>query len=124
MLNFGDDALLVAICWIKSQNTMAQQAMLILVLSILSLGAGHSTFKAVARSSTHTILAAYGLEHRRSEVHHSVPTPPICLHIERIADGQMSLMKSSCSCCFESYSRDVVRRILNTKLPPWLGIRE
>ncbi|RVW97936.1 PHD and RING finger domain-containing protein 1 [Vitis vinifera] len=82
-----------------------------------------STFKDVARSSTHTILAAYGLEHRRSEVH-SVPTPPICSHIERIADGQMSLMKSSCSCCFDSYVRDVVRRILNTKLPHWLGIRE
>lgn len=84
---------------------------------------GLSTFKDVARSSTHTILAAYGLEHRRSEVH-SVPTPPICSHIERIADGQMSLMKSSCSCCFDSYVRDVVRRILNTKLPHWLGIRE
>lgn len=90
---------------------------------VTSLSAGHSTFKDVARSSTHTILAAYGLEHRRSEVR-SVPTPPICTHIERIADGQMSLMKSSCSCCFDSYARDVVRRILNTKLPNWLGIRE
>ncbi|KAJ0013929.1 hypothetical protein Pint_19740 [Pistacia integerrima] len=37
----------------------------------------HSIFKDIARSSTHTILAACGLEHRRSEVH--LVHPPINL---------------------------------------------
>ncbi|KAJ6876444.1 hypothetical protein NC651_029435 [Populus alba x Populus x berolinensis] len=49
----------------------------------------HDTFKDIARSSTHTILAACGLEHKRSEVH-TVPLPSTCTHIDRVDAGQTS----------------------------------
>ncbi|GAV66372.1 PHD domain-containing protein/zf-RING_2 domain-containing protein [Cephalotus follicularis] len=82
---------------------------------------GNSTFKDIARSSTHTILAACGLEHRWSEVH-TVPPPPMCTHVERVVAGQTSLMKGFCTCCFDSFVRDVVKRILDTRLPQWLSL--
>ncbi|KAG7969324.1 hypothetical protein I3843_07G025900 [Carya illinoinensis] len=83
---------------------------------------GHSTFKDIARSSTHTIVAACGIEHRRSEVHCPVPPPSVCSHIELMAGGQTSLMKGCCSSCFESFVGDVVKRIMDTKMPPWLSL--
>ncbi|KAK9292964.1 hypothetical protein L1049_020946 [Liquidambar formosana] len=82
-----------------------------------------STFKDVARKSTHTILAACGLEHRRSEVY-SMQPPPICSHVETMADGQMSLLKGYCSSCFDSIVRNVVKTILNSRLPHWLRCRD
>ncbi|KDP23423.1 hypothetical protein JCGZ_23256 [Jatropha curcas] len=82
---------------------------------------GHDTFKDIARSSTHTILAACGLEHKRSEVH-SVPPPSICIHGDRLIAGQTSIMKDFCSSCFDSFARDVVKRIMDTRLPQWLSL--
>ncbi|KAJ4719374.1 PHD and RING finger domain-containing 1 [Melia azedarach] len=79
-----------------------------------------STFKDIASSSTHTILAACGLEHR-SEVH-IVHPPSTCSHVERVAGGQTSLMKGQCSSCFDSFVRDVVKRIMDTRLPQWLSL--
>ncbi|KAL5786757.1 hypothetical protein ACOSQ2_009149 [Xanthoceras sorbifolium] len=81
----------------------------------------NSTFKDIARSSTHTILAACGLEHRRSEVQ-VVHPPSICPHVERVAAGQTSLMKGFCSPCFDSFVKDVVKRIMDTRLPQWLSL--
>ncbi|KAJ6928433.1 hypothetical protein NC652_012513 [Populus alba x Populus x berolinensis] len=52
----------------------------------------HDTFKDISRSSTHTILAACGLEHKRSEVH-TVPPPSTCIHMDRVVAGQTSPMK-------------------------------
>ncbi|KAH9689584.1 F18C1.6 protein [Citrus sinensis] len=80
-----------------------------------------STFKDIAGSSTHTILAACGLEHSRSEVH-IVPPPSICSHVERVSSGQTSLMKSHCSSCFDSFIKEVVKRIMDTRLPQWLSL--
>ncbi|XP_022719490.1 remodeling and spacing factor 1-like isoform X2 [Durio zibethinus] len=55
----------------------------------------NGTFKDIATSSMHTLLAACGLEHRRNEVH-IVPPPLNCTHIERLAaGGQASLMKGN-----------------------------
>ncbi|KAJ8772037.1 hypothetical protein K2173_027214 [Erythroxylum novogranatense] len=82
---------------------------------------GHHTFKDIARSSTHTILAACGLEHRRSEVH-TVPLPPPCSHRDAVSIGELSLMKGFCSSCFDSFVRDVVKRILDTRPPQWLSL--
>ncbi|XP_044499916.1 uncharacterized protein LOC123221212 [Mangifera indica] len=80
-----------------------------------------STFKDIARSSTHTILAACGLEHRRNEVYFVHP-PSICSHVERLAVGQTSLMKGFCSSCFDTFVKDVVKRIMDTRMPQWLSL--
>ncbi|CAK7340593.1 unnamed protein product [Dovyalis caffra] len=81
----------------------------------------HDTFKDIARSSTHTILAACGLEHKRSEVH-TVPQPSTCIHIDRVVAGQTSVMKGCCSSCFDSFVRDVVKRIMDTRPRQWLTL--
>ncbi|XP_065852816.1 uncharacterized protein [Euphorbia lathyris] len=82
---------------------------------------GHDTFKEIARSSTHTILAACGLEHKRSEVQ-LVPAPSICVHGDRVIAGETSIMKGFCSSCFDCFARDVVKRIMDTRLPRWLSL--
>ncbi|XP_027364947.1 bromodomain adjacent to zinc finger domain protein 1A [Abrus precatorius] len=83
---------------------------------------GHNTFKDVTRSSMHTILAACGLEHKKSEVC-TVPTPSVCPHIELMAGGQTSLIKGCCSSCFDSFVGDVVKRILDTRISSqWLRL--
>lgn len=87
-----------------------------------SFDLGHSTFKDIARSSTHTIVVACGIEHRRSEVYYPVPPPSVCSHIELMAGGQTSLMKGCCSSCFETFVGDVVKRIMDTKMPSWLSL--
>jgi len=82
-----------------------------------------NTFKDIARSSTHTILAACGLEHTRSEVYYSIPPPSVCSHIELMTGGQTSLMKGCCSSCFDSFVGDVVKKIMDAKMPPtWLSL--
>ena len=83
--------------------------------------ADNGTFKDIATSSMDTLLAACGLEHRRSEVH-IVPSPSSCTHIERVAAGQVSLMKGCCSTCFDSFVKDVVERIMDTRSPHWLSL--
>ncbi|XP_030459784.1 uncharacterized protein LOC115680175 [Syzygium oleosum] len=83
---------------------------------------GHGEFKEIARCSTHTVLAACGLEHRRSEVY-TIPPPSVCSHIDKIATGQTSLMRGVCSTCFDVFVRDVTQNIMNTRLPPrWLSL--
>ncbi|KAF9669871.1 hypothetical protein SADUNF_Sadunf13G0009600 [Salix dunnii] len=81
----------------------------------------HDTLKDIARSSTHTILAACGLEHKRSEVH-TVPLPSTCTHIDRVVAGQTSVMRGCCSSCFDSFVRDVVKRIMDTRPRQWLTL--
>ncbi|XP_058738496.1 uncharacterized protein LOC131610541 isoform X2 [Vicia villosa] len=82
----------------------------------------YSTFKDIAKSSTHTILAACGLEHKTSEVC-MAPPPSVCPHIELIAGGQTSMMKGCCSSCFDSFVGDVVKRILDTRMSSqWLRL--
>ncbi|CAL5330128.1 unnamed protein product [Camellia sinensis] len=73
-----------------------------------------TTFKDIARISTHTILASCGIEHQASEVY-PVQPPSMCNHAEAMASGQMSLMKGFCTSCFDSFVRRVVREITNTQ---------
>lgn len=82
---------------------------------------GRDTFKDIARGATHTILAACGLEHKRTEVH-ALPPPSSCSHVDRVAAGQTSMMKGFCSSCFDSFVRDVVKRIMDTRMPQWLSL--
>ncbi|KAK7258968.1 hypothetical protein RIF29_24561 [Crotalaria pallida] len=77
---------------------------------------GYSTFKDIARSSTHTILAACGLEHKKSVVCTVPPPPCVCPHIEIMAGGETSLIKGCCSSCFDAFVGDVVKRILDSKM--------
>ncbi|KAM1095392.1 hypothetical protein EV1_010372 [Malus domestica] len=79
------------------------------------------TFNDIARRSTHTVLAACGHQHRSNEVV-VVPPPSTCSHIELTACGMTSLMRGCCSCCFESFVGEVVKRILDTKLQHWLSL--
>ncbi|CAK8544569.1 unnamed protein product [Lathyrus sativus] len=82
----------------------------------------YSTFKDIARSSTHTILAACGLEHKTSEVC-TAPPPSVCPHVELIAGGQTSMIKGCCSSCFDSFVGNVVKRILDTRMSSqWLRL--
>ncbi|KAK7392062.1 hypothetical protein VNO78_20489 [Psophocarpus tetragonolobus] len=83
---------------------------------------GQSTFKDIARSCMHTILAACDLEHKKSEVC-TVPPPTACPHMELMAGGQTSLIKGCCSSCFDSFVGDVVKRILDTRISSqWLRL--
>ncbi|KAJ6807764.1 chromodomain-helicase-DNA-binding protein 5-like [Iris pallida] len=70
-----------------------------------------TTFKEVGRKSTHTILAACGIEHRRDMVSADVEPPNDCAHDP--ADGPAHLAKGCCSSCFNSFVKDVVLRLLN-----------
>ncbi|KAI9081042.1 hypothetical protein K1719_037022 [Acacia pycnantha] len=82
---------------------------------------GNSTIKDIARISLNTILAACGLEHKRSEVC-AVPPPSACPHIELMAGGQTSIIKGCCSSCFDSFVGDVVKRIMDTRMSQWLRL--
>ncbi|XP_071932439.1 uncharacterized protein [Coffea arabica] len=75
----------------------------------------YSTFKDVARSSTHTILAACGLEHRLNEVY-PMQALLICSHAEQKAGGQSSPSKDHCSSCFDLLVRNVVRERMSTRV--------
>ncbi|KAE8675425.1 Detected protein of confused Function [Hibiscus syriacus] len=81
----------------------------------------NGTLKDITTSSMHTLLAACGLEHRSSEVQ-IVPPSSICVHIERVAAGQASLMKGCCLTCFDSFVKDVVKRIMDARSRRWLSL--
>ncbi|CAA3007028.1 Hypothetical predicted protein [Olea europaea subsp. europaea] len=76
-----------------------------------NLELGYSNFKDIAWSSTHTILAACGLEHGPEEVC-PVNNPLYCNHFENATIMQRSLMKGQCSSCFDLFVRNVVREIM------------
>ncbi|KAE8677763.1 protein DEHYDRATION-INDUCED 19-like protein 3-like [Hibiscus syriacus] len=81
----------------------------------------NGTLKDIATSSMHTLLAACGLEHRSSEVQ-IVPPSSNCVHVERVAAGQASLMKGCCLTCFDSLVKDVVKRIMDARSRRWLSL--
>ncbi|KAK1291139.1 hypothetical protein QJS10_CPB17g00396 [Acorus calamus] len=73
---------------------------------------GVDRFKKVARSATHTILAACGLEHSESNVCSDLPKP-LCSHGDRTLRAQDSnLMPDSCRECFYAYVKNVVSSVL------------
>ncbi|KAK7284406.1 hypothetical protein RJT34_19152 [Clitoria ternatea] len=112
---------------VESSNHIVKEELQSMVKSHLrrlsrDIDLGYSTFKDIARSSTHTVLAACDLEHNKSEVC-SVPRPPACPHFELMAGGQMSLINGCCSSCFDSFVGDVVRRVLDTRTSSqWLRL--
>ncbi|XP_031120117.1 uncharacterized protein LOC116023266 isoform X1 [Ipomoea triloba] len=68
-------------------------------------------FKEIARLSTHSILAACGLEKRRS----GIPAFPnsICFHVNEASEIRRStLMPNSCRECFFLFVKDVVSSIM------------
>ncbi|KAK4406741.1 hypothetical protein Sango_0680600 [Sesamum angolense] len=78
---------------------------------------GYVTFKHIARTSTHTILAAFGLEHRWNEVHPVQTRPLICDHFDRSSNRQMRPIAGQCSSCFDRFVRNVVMEIMSTRVP-------
>ncbi|KAJ0105095.1 hypothetical protein Patl1_18966 [Pistacia atlantica] len=76
---------------------------------------GFDVFKEVARRATHTILAACGLEHPRSNIR-IFPSLVVCSHSEHIQQLHKStLMPNSCRECFHIFVRDVVKAIMFEK---------
>ncbi|KAJ8560582.1 hypothetical protein K7X08_022442 [Anisodus acutangulus] len=69
------------------------------------------TFKQVARLTTHSILAACGLEHKAPGIS---PLPEcVCVHAEEDKEVRRStLMPKSCRECFFSFVKNVVNTIL------------
>lgn len=88
------------------------------------LFSGPDDLKDIARSSTHTILAACGLDPRKTEVHTGpLPPPPSgCMHSKVAACGQTSLIKGLCWACFDAYVGDVVECIKKTRSRQWLSL--
>ncbi|GAA0173760.1 hypothetical protein LIER_27308 [Lithospermum erythrorhizon] len=76
----------------------------------------HSTFKDIARSSTHTILAICGAEHRQRDVH-PVQTSLICHHTEGAGNVQTSRAKGPCFPCFDHFVKSVVSEIMRVRVP-------
>ncbi|XP_068637946.1 PHD and RING finger domain-containing protein C126.07c-like [Aristolochia californica] len=76
---------------------------------------GVEKFKEVARSATHTILAACGLEHSKSNVCRFPSV--VCRHVGQTHQIHLSnLMPGSCRECFYSFVKDVVRSLMDEKL--------
>ncbi|KAJ7977890.1 PHD and RING finger domain-containing protein [Quillaja saponaria] len=133
-LNIGTDGLPPFIVREVSDNHLAKAQVESIVESHLtglphaidldclsSVDPDRSTFKAITMSSTHTILAACGLEHKTNEIC-TVPPPSVCPHIELVAGGQTSLIKGCCSSCFDLFVGDVVKKIMDTKISAWLSL--
>ncbi|KAL1531654.1 hypothetical protein AAHA92_31771 [Salvia divinorum] len=71
-------------------------------------------FKEIARLSTHSILAACGLEHPRP----GLPSIPgiVCSHLSSVGQHQKSsLMPRSCRECFYAFVKEVVNRVVLQK---------
>ncbi|KAM7279456.1 hypothetical protein ACFE04_006590 [Oxalis oulophora] len=75
---------------------------------------GIDEFKEVARVCTHTILAACGLEHRKSEAR---PFPScVCSHTNEIQQlNKSSLMSNCCRECFDVFVKDTVNYIMTDR---------
>ncbi|MCL7025740.1 hypothetical protein MKW94_004809 [Papaver nudicaule] len=82
---------------------------------------GINEFKKIAKVSTHTILAACGLEHSKSSVHRPYPHLA-CSHTGTQCGQQLQrsdFVHSSCTECFHNFVKDVVNSILTEKGVPF-----
>ncbi|CAI9103479.1 OLC1v1001970C1 [Oldenlandia corymbosa var. corymbosa] len=118
--NIGSDANVSPQCReVRSFNTGKEQVQSMVKSHLKSLSRewelGYTAFKDIARSSTHTILAACGLEHRSNEVY-PMNTRIICTHGENEAGELTSPMKRHCSTCFDLFVGDVVQEIINHRV--------
>lgn len=73
-------------------------------------GEDRSTFKEIAKNSTHSILAACGIKHRKSMVSAGIEPPDSCPH--DWDNGPAHLLKACCSSCFSSFVEDVVQKLI------------
>lgn len=79
------------------------------------MNADYNTFKCVARSCTHTILAGVGLEHRWNEVFPTQTQPLVCDHFDDIGSEQIYPVGGQCSSCFDWFIRNVVREVMSAR---------
>ncbi|KAL8540876.1 hypothetical protein ACS0TY_002208 [Phlomoides rotata] len=77
----------------------------------------YNTFKCIARTCTHTILAAVGLEHRWNEVFSIQTRLLVCDHFDDIVSEQIYPVGGQCSSCFDWFIRNVVREVMSTRRP-------
>ncbi|KAL3632732.1 hypothetical protein CASFOL_025716 [Castilleja foliolosa] len=78
-----------------------------------NLDLGYNNFKYIARTSTHTILAAVGLEHRWNEVYPVQTRPLTCNHFD--SRQQTYPVKAQCSSCFDRFVKNVVKEIMSAQ---------
>ncbi|CAM8911600.1 unnamed protein product [Rhodiola kirilowii] len=76
----------------------------------------------IARKSTNTILAACGYHHHNPAEVFPMGWQPLCNHIENPLI-HTSPMKGNCNSCFINFAKEVVKTILNSKLPHFLHVR-
>ncbi|KAI4295204.1 hypothetical protein MLD38_040582 [Melastoma candidum] len=104
-----------------------EQLQTMIKIHLRSLSGGnyldYDDFKDIERSSIHTILAARGTGQSGSEAS-AIPPTSVCSHVNNgMGNGQTSLMKGSCSSCFDFFVREVVRNNLKAKLQQqWLSL--
>ncbi|XP_028556713.1 autophagy-related protein 36-like isoform X2 [Dendrobium catenatum] len=102
---------------ISNNNVKSEiQSMVKLNLQRLSKGErlGTERFKEIARASTHSILAACGLEHSKSCARPF--SNQVCRHTSQIKQlHESTLMPGSCKECFHSFVKYVVKSILLEK---------
>lgn len=101
-------------------NLLRQQVHLVVRCELKSLSRdmslGHDAYAEISRRSVDTVMAACGLEPRRSDVYEA--QVPICLHVERSGYAESCPMSGCCSTCFQNFVKDVVRRIMDITLGP------
>lgn len=79
--------------------------------------AGYNTFKDIARTSTHTVLATFGLEHRPREVYPVRTQLLICDHPERMTNQPTCLNREQCRSCLDRFVKNVVEEVLRVRVP-------
>ncbi|KAG0489768.1 hypothetical protein HPP92_006631 [Vanilla planifolia] len=72
----------------------------------------HSVSKKIAKKTTHTILAACGIQHSRSMVSSILQPPDSCSH--DLNGGPVNLLRGCCSSCFTSYVSNVVKMFVES----------
>ncbi|KAG9459556.1 hypothetical protein H6P81_004064 [Aristolochia fimbriata] len=74
-----------------------------------------ATFKEIARYSTHTILAACGVDHNENMAF-CVNPPTNCFHPVEEGDRIKILTVACCSRCFDDFVKDIILRLSRIKL--------
>lgn len=87
----------------------------LVLLTFVMVCAGVNAFKEVAWKSTHSILAACGLEQPKTGIR--IFPSSACRHVSNGLDIRRStLMPNSCRECFYAFVKDVVNTIMLEKI--------
>ncbi|XP_062233076.1 uncharacterized protein LOC133930441 isoform X2 [Phragmites australis] len=80
---------------------------------------GSDRFKEVARTATHTVLAACGFEHSASEP--LALSRPVCKHSSEVKPLKSSVITDSCTECLRSFVKEVISLMLSGRQMDQIG---